>query len=110
MIKISDMTMRQSAEGFSLSFREKIELSKLLDKLGTTVIEVEGLHGSRTDALRIKSIAAAVNDSIVITYVKAAHYGTGIYIDGCGSYPLTVRSSGIWNNHNISAARICVYT
>lgn len=70
MIKISDVTMKQSAEGFSLSFREKIELSKLLDKLGTTVIEVEGLHGSRTDALRIKSIAAAVNDSIVSAPVE----------------------------------------
>ena len=65
MIKISDMTMKQATEGFTLSFREKIELAKLLDKLGTTVIEVEGLHGSRTDALRIKSIAAAVTDSIV---------------------------------------------
>ena len=70
MIKISDMTMKQAAEGFSLSFREKIELAKLLDKLGTTVIEVEGLHGSRTDALRIKSIAAAVSDSIVSAPVE----------------------------------------
>ena len=70
MIKISDMTMKQAAEGFSLSFREKIELAKLLDKLGTTVIEVEGLHGSRTDTLRIKSIAAAVSDSIVSAPVE----------------------------------------
>lgn len=70
MIKISDMTMKQSVEGFSLSFREKIELAKLLDKLGTTVIEVEGLHGSRSDTLRIKSIAAAVSDSIVSAPVE----------------------------------------
>ena len=70
MIRISDMTMKQNGEGFSLSFREKIELAKLLDKLGTSVIEVEGLHGSRTDALRIKSIAAAVCDSIVSAPVE----------------------------------------
>ena len=70
MIKISDTTMKQEAEGFSLSFREKIELSKLLDKLGTSVIEVEGLHGSRTDALRVKSIAMAVTDSIVSAPVE----------------------------------------
>ena len=70
MIKISDMTMKQTAEGFSLSFREKIELAKLLDRLGTTVIEVEGLRGSRSDVLRIKSIAAAVNDSIVSAPVE----------------------------------------
>jgi len=62
--------MKQAAEGFSLSFREKIELSKLLDKLGATIIELEGLHGSRTDSLRIKSIAAAVSDSIVAAPVE----------------------------------------
>lgn len=65
MIRISDITMKQNAEDFSLSFKEKIELAKLLDKLGVSVIELEGLHGSRTDALRIKSIAAAVSDSVV---------------------------------------------
>ncbi len=70
MIKISDMTMKQQAEGFSLTFREKIELAKMLDKLGTDIIEVEGLHGSRTDALRIKSIAAAVSGSIVAAPVE----------------------------------------
>ena len=64
-IRISDMTTKQKAEGFSLSFKEKIELSKLLDKLGVSVIELEGIHASRVDALRIKSIAAAVKDGTV---------------------------------------------
>lgn len=64
-IRISDMTMKQKAEEFSLSFKEKIELSKLLDRLSVSVIELEGIHTSRVDALRIKSIAAAVKDSIV---------------------------------------------
>ena len=40
-IKISDATMKQISEGFCLSFKEKIELSKLLDKLGVDVIELE---------------------------------------------------------------------
>ncbi len=64
-IKISDMTMKQTAEGFSLSFKEKIELAKLLDKLGVSVIELEGMENPRVDSLRIKSIAAAVKGSIV---------------------------------------------
>ena len=64
-IKISDMTMKQAAEGFSLSFKEKIELSKLLDKLGVSVIELEGVSNPRVDSLRIKSIAAAVANSVV---------------------------------------------
>ena len=64
-IRISDMTMKQAAEGFRLSFKEKIELSKLLDKLGVDVIELEGMENPRIDSLRIKSIAAAVNSSIL---------------------------------------------
>ena len=64
-IKISDMTMKQTGKHFSLSFREKIELAKLLDKLGASVIELEGVGESRTDALRVKSVAAAVRHSIV---------------------------------------------
>ena len=63
--RLSDVTMKQAAEGFSLSFKEKIELSKLLDKLGVDVIELEGIENPRTDALRIKSIAAAVTGSAV---------------------------------------------
>lgn len=69
-IKISDMTMKQAAEGFSLSFKEKIELSKLLDKLGVSVIELEGMENPRVDSLRIKSIAAAVNNSTVAVPVS----------------------------------------
>ena len=69
-IKICDVTMKQTAEGFSLSFKEKIELSKLLDKLGASVIELEGIQNARIDSLRIKSIAAAVSDSIVAVPVQ----------------------------------------
>ena len=69
-ISISDVTMKQSAEGFTLSFKEKIELAKLLDKLGVSVIELEGIINPRIDALRIKSIAAAVIDSTVAVPVQ----------------------------------------
>lgn len=67
---ISDVTMKQSAEGFALSFKEKIELAKLLDKLGVSVIELEGIQEIRTDSLRIKSIAAAVTNSVVAVPVQ----------------------------------------
>ena len=69
-IKISDATMKQISEGFSLSFKEKIELSKLLDKLGVDIIELEGIENARIDSLRIKSIAAAVSDSVVAVPVE----------------------------------------
>ena len=63
-IRISDVTMKQGAE-ISLSFKEKIELSKLLDKLGVSVIELEPIVQTKIDSLRIKSVAAAVKESIV---------------------------------------------
>ena len=64
-IRISDVTMKQAGNGFSLSFREKIELSKLLDKLGVDLIELEPIVQPKIDALRIKSVAAAVSRSAV---------------------------------------------
>ena len=33
-IRISDITMKQTGKEFSLSFKEKLEIPKLLDKLG----------------------------------------------------------------------------
>ena len=69
-IRISDMTMKQGNRAFPLSFKEKIELAKLLDKLGVSVIELEGIQNARIDALRIKSIAMAVKESIVAVPVQ----------------------------------------
>ena len=64
-IRISDVTMKQTGAEISLSFKEKIELCKLLDKLGVTVIELEPIVSHKVDALRVKSAAAAVKNSIV---------------------------------------------
>lgn len=69
-IRISDATMKQISEDFRLSFKEKIEFSKLLDKLGVDVIELEGITNPRIDSLRIKSIAAAVTDSTIAVPVE----------------------------------------
>ena len=69
-IRISDMTMKQGNKDFSLSFKEKIELAKLLDKLGASVIELEGIQNARIDALRIKSIALAVKESVIAVPVQ----------------------------------------
>ena len=68
-IRISDVTMKQKGD-ISLSFKEKIELAKLLDKLGVSVIELEGITSAKIDALRIKSIAMAVQGSVVAVPVQ----------------------------------------
>ena len=69
-IKISDATMKQFSESFSLSFKEKIDLSKLLDRLGVDAIELEGIENLRIDSLRIKSIASTVTESTVAVPVS----------------------------------------
>lgn len=71
-IKISDMTMKQIGgnSSFNLSFKEKIELSKILEKLGVDVIEIEGITKNRADELRIKSISSCVKNSILAVPVE----------------------------------------
>ena len=66
-ISISDVTMKQvgSAGDHILTFREKLELAKLLDRLGVSVIELEEIKHAKIDSLRIKSIAGLVKNSIV---------------------------------------------
>ena len=68
-IFISDITMKQPVEtgGIAFSFREKIELAKLLDRVGVPVIETAPIVNRRTDSLLIKSLASAVRDSVIAT-------------------------------------------
>ena len=70
-IRISDITMKKAAgSGNALSFKSKLEIAKLLDRLHVSVIELEGLNGSRADTLRVKSIASAVRESAVAVPVE----------------------------------------
>ena len=66
-IRICDITADSMTGegGKSLTFREKIELSRLLDRLGVSVIELGKLNGQIADNLLIKSVAAAVQDSVI---------------------------------------------
>ena len=85
-VKISDATMKQTAEGFRLSFKERIELAKLLDRLGVDLIELEGIENARIDPLQIKSIAAAVKESAVAVPVHlCAESVTQTYRALCGA-------------------------
>lgn len=66
-IYLSEITMATPEKngGFDLSFREKIELAKLLDKIGMNVIETAPIRNKRTDSLLIKSLASAVRESTI---------------------------------------------
>lgn len=66
-VYLSDITMKlaDSSAGFTLSFREKIELAKLLDRLNVSKIELSPIRSRKIDSLLIKSVAAAVKHSAV---------------------------------------------
>ena len=66
-LSISDVTIKtaDTSSAFSLSFKEKIELAKLLDRLNVSVIEVGELRSRKIDSLLVKSIASAVRQSAV---------------------------------------------
>lgn len=72
-ISFSDVTMKKSARGsdFSLSFREKLEFCKLLDKLGIDSIETDAIVNRRTDGLLIKSLCSAIKQARLTVPVPA---------------------------------------
>ncbi|MBO5883352.1 MAG: hypothetical protein J6Q78_02975 [Clostridia bacterium] len=72
-IVISDATMKQNSEELRLTFKEKIELAKLLDKSGVDLIELDSIKDTRIDALLIKSIVAAVNNSRIAVPVELSN-------------------------------------
>ena len=67
-LSIADITLKQAAKSAncSLSFREKIEIAKLLHKIHVSVIELPAIVKEKTDMLLIKSISSCVTASSVI--------------------------------------------
>ncbi len=68
-IKLIDMTLRESASQRenALTFKEKLEMARALDRLKVDAIELPVLAGGKADALSNKTIA-----SMVTTAVSAA--------------------------------------
>ena len=81
-VMISDVTMKQPVEagGYSLSFREKIELAKLLDRLGVSVVELGDVANPKSDRLLIKSIALAVTGSVVAVPVALTDADSAAFV------------------------------
>lgn len=71
-LSIADITLKQAAKknDYVLSFREKIEIAKLLDKVNVSVIELPRIVKEKTDVLLIKSIASCVKNSTLAVAVN----------------------------------------
>lgn len=63
-VKISDITLRQimSDKNSAISFKNKIELAKLLDKLKIDIVETGMVDGGKTDELLVRTIALTVKN------------------------------------------------
>ena len=68
-LKFIDMTLRQAANarGRELSFKEKLEVARSLDRLKADTIELAPISDSKADQLANRTIA-----SMVVTRISAA--------------------------------------
>lgn len=68
-IKMIDITLRESAfiKDVSLSFKEKLEMARCLDRLKVDVIELPPIINGKADQLAHKTIAAMVNTVVSAT-------------------------------------------
>lgn len=62
-IEISDVTLRLAEGGDSLSFKERVEIARTLDRLGVDQIELPPLKDDKADVLRNKTIASVVTSA-----------------------------------------------
>ena len=60
----------KTTAGLALSFKEKIELAKLLDKLNVAAVELAPIQNRKIDSLLIKSIASSVKNGAVAVPVS----------------------------------------
>ena len=72
---ISDMTLKLTQGNYDLSFKEKIEIAKLLDRLCVSVIELAPFSGSKVDAVLIRTICSCVKNSAVSLPVNLSENG-----------------------------------
>ena len=65
-IKLIDMTLKESAaiRGSELSFKEKLEIARILDRLKVDAIDLPPVTGGKVDLLSNKTIASMVSTAV----------------------------------------------
>ena len=61
-VKITDMTLRQCANSLdaALSFKEKLEIARQLEKLNVDIIELPEIQNPKTDILFVRTASSFV--------------------------------------------------
>lgn len=96
-IRISDETLKAAARKreISLTFREKTEIAKLLEKAGVDYIELPAIYDTKTDTLLVKTVSAVIRNATVVLPV-------GSTVESCDE---------AWNavkNANKARLQVCV--
>ena len=67
-IKFIDMTLREAGNlrENALTFKEKLEIARLLDRLKVDIIELPAIKGGKADQLYNKTIASLLNTAICV--------------------------------------------
>ena len=65
LVYVSDCSLLEADELYELSFKEKIELCRLTDKLGVSSIDLYPIRQAKIDRLLIKSICSAVKNAVI---------------------------------------------
>ena len=58
-ILMTDCTLQQAEKRDNLSFRDKIELCKLIDRLNVNTIQLNPIVNRKLDSLLLKSVSSA---------------------------------------------------
>ena len=64
-IKIADVTLREDGRSYNLSFKEKIEIAKILDKLHIDVVETNPIIYGKRDILFLHRIVPLIRNSVL---------------------------------------------
>ena len=64
-ITVADMTMAQDTADTSLTFREKTEIARCLDRMCADIIEFAPIANEKTDSLLIRTVAPLLKNSVI---------------------------------------------
>ncbi len=97
-VRVCDSTVRKLSTGkeLSLSFKEKLEVAKLLDKLCVDVIELDEIKNGKVDSLLVKSVVTAVKHSTIAVPVALGSDAdvTAAALSECKNFRLQVVAPG----------------
>ena len=65
LVRVSDCSLLQAEDHYALTFREKIEICRLIDKLGVSSIDLCRIRQKKIDSLLVKSICSAVKNAMI---------------------------------------------